>query len=162
MWQTNLGLLCNIHLLLGLVCVLPLMENIQSIFKFAQRKDIFICHFIATVKVFQGQLYTLYCDTTSSYTNEFWSFQALVQGDHEQIHMKWVMDQNTNNIEHLVFVSNVEKTWAHQGVICPNIGVMLLMTQTTFTLVMQLVKAKCKHKLLAFIYFFKFIDSLKF
>jgi hypothetical protein len=75
--------------------------------------------------------------------------------------MKWVMDYNRNNIEHLVFVLNGEKTWAHQGVVCPNIGAMLLMTQATFAFVMQLVKAKCKHKLLA-CFDFKFIDALKF
>ncbi len=69
---TNLGLLCEIHLLLGLACVLPLMESMQSLFKFAHKKDIFICDFITMMKVCQDQLYTLYHDIASSfYTNAF-------------------------------------------------------------------------------------------
>jgi hypothetical protein len=49
MWQTNLGLLFNIHFLLGLACVLPLMETMQSLFNFVPKGDIFICDFIVVV-----------------------------------------------------------------------------------------------------------------
>jgi hypothetical protein len=63
MWETNLGLLYDTHLLLGLNCVLLLLENMQSLLKFVQRRDIFICDFIAVVKVCQGQLYTHYIMT---------------------------------------------------------------------------------------------------
>jgi hypothetical protein len=40
MWQTNLGLLFNIHFLLGLACGLPLMETMQSFFNFVPKGDI--------------------------------------------------------------------------------------------------------------------------
>jgi hypothetical protein len=58
MWETNLGLLYDIHLLLGLNYVLLLFENMQSLLKFVQNKDIFICDFIDAMKICQGQLYT--------------------------------------------------------------------------------------------------------
>jgi hypothetical protein len=59
------------------------------------------------VKVCQGQLYILYCDINSSFNgDEFWSFERLLQGDHAQIHTKWVMDYNTDLVEHLTFVLN--------------------------------------------------------
>ncbi len=59
LWQENLGLLLNIHLLFGLAYVLPLMENMQSFLKFVQKRDIFICDFIAIVKVCSSHLYNL-------------------------------------------------------------------------------------------------------
>ncbi len=63
-----------------------------------------------TVKVCQGQQYTLYCDINSSFNgDEFWSFEGLLQGDHAQIHTKWVMDYNIDLVEHLTFVLNGEK-----------------------------------------------------
>jgi hypothetical protein len=55
--QTNLGFLSDVHMLLGLASILPLMENMQSLFKFAQHGDIFVSNFIVAVKVCQGQLY---------------------------------------------------------------------------------------------------------
>jgi hypothetical protein len=75
--------------------------------------------------------------------------------------MKWVIDYNTHNIEHLTFILNGEKTWVHYFV-CPNVDVMLSMTQVTFALVMYLVKIQCKCKFLACSNFLKFIDALKF
>jgi hypothetical protein len=73
-------LLCDPHLLLRLACVLPLMETMQIFLKFAKRRDTFICNFIVTMNVYQGQLYTLYCNTTSSYQgDEFKSFYGLLQ-----------------------------------------------------------------------------------
>jgi hypothetical protein len=59
LWQANLGLLLNIHLLLGLAYVLPLMENMQSFLNFVERGDIFICDFIATMKVCSSHLYNV-------------------------------------------------------------------------------------------------------
>jgi hypothetical protein len=43
--------LSNIHLFLELACVLPLMENMQSLLKYVQRRNIFICDLIAVVNV---------------------------------------------------------------------------------------------------------------
>jgi hypothetical protein len=45
--------------LFGLAYVLPLMENMQSFLKFVQKRDIFICDFIAIVKVCSSHLYNL-------------------------------------------------------------------------------------------------------
>jgi hypothetical protein len=48
--QVKLGLLTNLHLLLELVVMLPLMEAIGSLLKFAQRRDVSTYDFIATMK----------------------------------------------------------------------------------------------------------------
>jgi hypothetical protein len=89
----------------------------------------------------------LYCDAALSFLgDEFWSFHGLLQGDHQQIHTKWVIDYNTKFIKRLAFVINGEKIWAHWGVLCLDTNVMLPVTQVAFATVVQLVKAKCKHK----------------
>jgi hypothetical protein len=132
-------------MLLGLVCILPFMESIQSLLKFTQWGDIFISDFVATIKVCQGRLYNLYYDGTMSFQgDEFWSFHRLLQGDHQQIHTKWVIDYNTKCIEHLASVINGKKIWVHWGVLCPNTNVRLPMTQIVFAIVVQLVKIECK------------------
>jgi hypothetical protein len=74
--------ICDIHLLMGLACVLPLVETIQFLLKFAKKNDTFICKFIIVMKVYKGQLYTLYCDITlEGKGDEFMSFHGLLQYD---------------------------------------------------------------------------------
>jgi hypothetical protein len=46
--------------------------------------------------------------------------------------MKWVTNYNTIGIEHLAFVVNGEKTWAHWGEVCPSTSGMLHVTQASF------------------------------
>jgi hypothetical protein len=53
--QVNLGLFTNVHLFLGHVVMLALMDEVGSLLKFVQRQDVFICDFIATVEVYQCQ-----------------------------------------------------------------------------------------------------------
>jgi hypothetical protein len=50
----------DIHLLLGLVVMFPLMKAMQSLLKFVWRKDTFIYDFIDVLKVYQGQVYLIY------------------------------------------------------------------------------------------------------
>ncbi len=116
--QVNMGLLMDIHLLLELVFMLPLMEAMQFVMKFAQRRYSFIYDFIDVVKVCQGQMYTLYCDNNSSFQGDkFQSFHGLIQFDHQQIHMKWVTNYDLDFIQHLTFVLNGERIWAHSSAI---------------------------------------------
>jgi hypothetical protein len=46
--------------------------------------------------------------------------------------MKWVTNYNKIEIEHLAFVINGEKTWAHWGEVCPSTNGTLHVTQTSF------------------------------
>jgi hypothetical protein len=42
----NYELLCDVETIMGLTCVLPMLEVVQSLSKFAQNKDTFICDFV--------------------------------------------------------------------------------------------------------------------
>jgi hypothetical protein len=58
----------------------------------------------------------MYCDITLSLQgDELWSFCGLLQGDHSQIHMKWIINYNTDCNKHLAFVIDDEKMWVHRG-----------------------------------------------
>jgi hypothetical protein len=48
--KANLDLLCNVKTFLGFIYILPLLEWVQSLSKFAQTQDVFICDFIDIVK----------------------------------------------------------------------------------------------------------------
>ncbi len=48
--KSNLELLCDIKVFLGLACIIPMLECVQSLSKFAQAHDVFICDFVATLK----------------------------------------------------------------------------------------------------------------
>jgi uncharacterized membrane protein len=63
----NLDLLCDLHMLLGLSCLLPLLEVVNALIKFAQGRDVFIYDFVATIKICQIYLYMMYLDPSSNY-----------------------------------------------------------------------------------------------
>jgi len=47
---TNYELLCDVGTMMGLTCMWPMLEVVQSLNKLAQNKDRFICDFVATMK----------------------------------------------------------------------------------------------------------------
>jgi hypothetical protein len=49
-----------------------------------------------------------------------------------------------DSTQHLAFVLNGEKTWAHWGVICPETSGMMPITKTTFGLILALGKHNVK------------------
>jgi hypothetical protein len=81
------------------------METVQSPLKFVQKRFFHL-------KVCQGHLYTLYYNTTFSLqSDKLWSFHGLfLHGDHQQIHMKWMI--NYNEIPSNIFCFlNGDETW---------------------------------------------------
>ncbi len=52
----NLDLFCDLHMLLGLFCLLPLLEVVNALIKYVQGRDVFICDFVATIKICQTNL----------------------------------------------------------------------------------------------------------
>ncbi len=54
--RANLELLCNIEVFLGLTCIIPMLECVQSLSKFAQTHDAFICDFVVVLKNCVGEI----------------------------------------------------------------------------------------------------------
>jgi hypothetical protein len=59
--------LCDLHILLGLACIFPLLESVHAFIKFPQFKDVFVFDLVAAIKVCQGDVYNMYCDQTSKF-----------------------------------------------------------------------------------------------
>jgi hypothetical protein len=51
--KANLVNLCDVGTILGLPCVLHVLEFVNALMKFAQAKDVFICHYITTIEFCQ-------------------------------------------------------------------------------------------------------------
>jgi hypothetical protein len=42
-------LLCDVEILLSLVCFIPMLETVNSLLMFAQLHNVFICDFVAAI-----------------------------------------------------------------------------------------------------------------
>jgi hypothetical protein len=49
--KLNLDLLCDLHRLLGLFCLLPLLEVVNALINFVQKMDVFIYKFIVVIRI---------------------------------------------------------------------------------------------------------------
>jgi len=49
--KTNLLNLCDIVIILGLPCNLPMLEFVYALMKFAQAIDVFVCDYIVVIKI---------------------------------------------------------------------------------------------------------------
>ncbi len=58
--NTNHELLCDVETIMGLTCVLLMLEVVQNLSKLAQNRDTFICDFVSTVMLCQFEIYTMY------------------------------------------------------------------------------------------------------
>ncbi len=54
--NTNYELLCDVETIMGLTCVLPMLEVVQSLSQLVQNKDTFICDFVSVVKLCQFEI----------------------------------------------------------------------------------------------------------
>ncbi len=58
--KTNLQYLCDIEVVMGLACTMPLLESVHVLIRFKQARDTFVCDFVITVKMCCVELYIMY------------------------------------------------------------------------------------------------------
>lgn len=110
--QTNLEFLVDVQTLLGLACLMPMLEEINRFIKFAQSRNIFVCDFVAALRHCQTELFTHYQDARTAFESDiFYDFNALCDLTHDNIKMSWKSDLNTME-EQLVFECNGVPIWA--------------------------------------------------
>jgi hypothetical protein len=133
-----------------MAALLPLIEALDSLITFSQKRDVFICDFIGAVKVCEGQLYTLYnCHSQSFKSDEFFVFKGIVEGTHDHIHTRWVQNDPENpnmfdlncNEEHLAFVVNGSNMYAKRA--NEETGRMEPITRRAFASIVEDVKNQC-------------------
>lgn len=65
--EKTLETLVDVETMLGLACLVPLLEQLNDVIKFSQRRNICVCDFVAAVKHCQKELFVNYCDGGSAY-----------------------------------------------------------------------------------------------
>jgi hypothetical protein len=91
--KQNYEHLCDFQTLLGLAYILPLLESMHALIKFAHMRIIFVCDLVVVIKVCQGDIYNMYLEQNSNFTTDiFWAFKSLLEFKHENIHLKWIPD----------------------------------------------------------------------
>jgi len=75
--------LCDLQILVIFTYILPLLELIHSLIKFAQMKNVFMCNLVVVIKVCQGDVYNMYCvlpgslQITFGHSNHCWNFNTI-------------------------------------------------------------------------------------
>jgi len=65
--KTNLEYLCDIEVVMGLMCIMPMLKAIHALIKFVQACDTFVCDFVTVVKLCCPKLYKLYSNPETKY-----------------------------------------------------------------------------------------------
>jgi hypothetical protein len=84
--KANFELFFYEEIRLSFPCVLPLLEAMQALSKFAQTQIIFICDFIYLAKLYQFGLQEIYCELKKMFLfKHFNSFIDLVEHAHDHL-----------------------------------------------------------------------------
>jgi len=82
--KSNLSLMTNVKMLLGLNAIMPLLEEVHSLIKFSQLHDMFVCDFIATMKICEMDVYMMYYDNHNYFQGDmFENFHAFINNAHK-------------------------------------------------------------------------------
>jgi hypothetical protein len=100
------------YVLPGMLALLPLLEAIDALICFAQRRDVFVCDFIGALEKCKLQLFTYYMNSDTKFNqDDFHAFNQLLQGSHESILLKW--DTNLNMLyKQLAYVFGTKQVLA--------------------------------------------------
>jgi hypothetical protein len=58
--KINLECLCDVEVVMGLMCIMPMLKAVHALIKFVQTCDTFVCDFVTIVKLCCAKLYKLY------------------------------------------------------------------------------------------------------
>jgi hypothetical protein len=80
----NLNSLCDVEFILGLLCILPLLECVHTLIKFEQHRDVFIYNFMDIFKPTQQDLFKFYYDPFTKYedpTFDYFNYLIFLSND---------------------------------------------------------------------------------
>jgi hypothetical protein len=65
---SNFDLVCDVKILLFLMCLK--LESINSLVKFAQLHNVFVCDFVVVMKICQDDFHKLYVDLVMAFNGD--------------------------------------------------------------------------------------------
>ncbi len=107
----NLNVLCDVELILGLPCLLPLLKCVHKLIKIAQDYDVFVCDIVEVVKLAQLELYGMYCYSFTKFEDvDFDDFNAIGNLTNATMSMRWFFDLNgRKDAKYLAFIFSKHK-----------------------------------------------------
>jgi hypothetical protein len=57
--KANLLNLCDIDMILSLLCILPMLESMNGLMKLVHIKDVFLHDYVVVIKIHQGNMYKM-------------------------------------------------------------------------------------------------------
>ncbi len=69
--RSNMQKLLDIELIFGLHYILPFLELVDMLIKYAQGQDVYICDFVEAIKMCKSKMYELYNDLEGETFNGF-------------------------------------------------------------------------------------------
>jgi hypothetical protein len=93
----NLDFFCDVETFMDLSCIIPLLKCMQSLSKFVQARDAFICDFVYAFKACEGDLYGLFVDLIMNNGHVDGVFQtslAFMHHSYDPLHMIWISKPN--------------------------------------------------------------------
>ena len=99
----NLCLLYDVYTLLALLSMMPLLESMNQLVEFVQRKSILVTNYINVVKMQQVEIFMIYCNVDASFSPaHFPLFNDIVVDHSYTISQEQIIDLN-NGSETLAF-----------------------------------------------------------
>lgn len=128
------------YYVVGMICLLPLLEVVDVLIQFSQQRDVYVCDFVGALQKCLGKLFEMYKGHGSAYCGpEFVHLANLLELHYDQIFLSW-SSMDLNDVQHLQFVLNGEELTArHEGAI---------ITRETWMTLAEDVKKECAGKCL--------------
>jgi hypothetical protein len=92
----NLELLCDLEVMLGLSCIMPMLEGLNELMKFSRSQECFVCDFVVAVKqLCHADLYYWYSDPHNAYLSDvFHGYRNLLNETSNVVVHEWAPDLN--------------------------------------------------------------------
>ncbi len=100
--KENYDWLPTIQILISLNCLLPMLKYVHSLMHFTQKRNVFVCDYMAIIKRCHFELHNFYMESKTTFIHDvFWDFKALTNGKHDFVPLCWVVDPldlNTDDV----------------------------------------------------------------
>jgi hypothetical protein len=140
-------LLVDVKCLLSMAAIVHLFEKVESLMKFVQNRDVFVCDFVARMKALQLQLQHLYVnDGTRFGGDDFSLLTGIIETSAQSILLNWMPDMNLDGLEYLCFESNKVSWHLYVTLHNPVTGKHEQVIQHSFVDTVEVVKQTCTGK----------------
>ncbi len=96
--RSNLQKLLDLELIIGLHCILPLLELVHTLIKYTQGKDVNICDFVEAIKMCRAKLYELHIDPKCKFKDEAYNaFHSLLARKHDGLPLLFIESPTIDN-----------------------------------------------------------------